>query len=237
MVRHDRFAGKSMRHAQQRGAGSEVAARAVSGQGDVSLPSRLSRIMGAALMLAAALPLGACSGLFSKGPPATFDLTAPRGDRAGGAARGQLLVAEPSALAILDTERVVARPSSGQMAYLADVQWSDRLPRLLQSRILQTFENSSRLRAVGRPGERLTGDFQLVTDIRSFHIAATTEPVAEVEIAAKLVSDKTGRILGARVFRAVVPASATEGAPAVQAIDAAFGDVVRELVNWAAKLV
>jgi cholesterol transport system auxiliary component len=237
MVRWYRFAGKSTRRAEMREAQSAGTARApkVGGQGDVSVVRRFSRIVGATLVVA--LPLGACSGLFSKGPPATFDLTAPRGERAGGVARGQLLVAEPSALAILDTERVVARPSSGQVAYLADVQWSDRLPRLLQARILQTFENSSRLRAVGRPGERLTGDFQLVTDIRGFHISAAAEPAAEVEIAAKLVSDKTGRILGARVFRAVVPATATEGAAAVQAIDAAFGEVVRELVKWAARLV
>lgn len=206
-------------------------------QGDVSVAWRFSRIVGASLAVAAALPLGACAGLFSKGAPATFDLTAPRGERVGGAARGQLLVAEPSAVAILDTERVVARPASGQVAYLADVQWSDRLPKLLQSRILQTFENSSRLRAVGRPGERLTGDFQLVTDIRGFHLLAASEPVGEVEIAAKLVNDRTGRILGARVFRAVVPAAATEGPEAMRAIDAAFGEVARELVAWAARLV
>lgn len=207
------------------------------GQGDVSVAWRLSRSLGAMLAVAAALSVGACSSLFSKGPPATFDLTAPRGERVGSAARGLLLVAEPVALAILDTERVVARPASGQVAYLSDVQWSDRLPRLLQARIVQTFENSSRLRAVGRTGERLSGDFQLAIDIRAFQITALSEPVAEVEIAAKLVGDKTGRILGARVFRAVVPAAATEGATAVRAIDQAFGEVARELVKWAAGLV
>ena len=197
---------------------------------------RVSRSLGAMLAVVAAVSLGACSGL--KSPPATFDLTAPRGERIGGAPRGQLLVAEPVALAILDTDRVVARPATGQVAYLSDVQWSDRLPKLLQARLLQTFENSSRLRAVGRPGERLTGDFQLVTEIRAFQVtSAGAEPVAEVEIAAKLVNDRTGRIFGARIFRAAVPAADSAGPPAVNAIDQAFGDVARELVRWASGLV
>lgn len=202
----------------------------------MSVVWRCPRINGAMLAVALTLPLAACAGLFSKGAPVTYDLTAVKGARAFGSPRGQLIVAEPTALAILDSERIVARPAPAQVAYLADAQWSDRLPKLLQARIVQTFENASRLRAVGRPGERLMADYQLVTDIRAFNISAVAG-AAEVEIAAKVVADRSGRIVAARVFRAVVPASATEGPAAVAAIDAAFGDVAIELVKWAARLV
>jgi cholesterol transport system auxiliary component len=181
--------------------------------------------------------LGACAGLFSKAAPATYDLTAPRGPRVGGGVGGLLVVAEPSALAILETERIVVRPNQGQVAYLADAQWSDRLPRLLQARLLQTFENTSHLRTVGRPGERLTADYQLVTDIRAFNLGAVSGAMAEVEIAAKVVSDRSGRIVGARVFRAYVPASSTEAAAAAAALDAAFGEVAIEIVKWTVRLL
>jgi cholesterol transport system auxiliary component len=193
--------------------------------------------MGAMLACAVALPLGACASLFSKAAPATYDLTAPRGPKVGGGVGGQLLVAEPTALAILETERIVVRPNPGQVAYLADAQWSDRLPRLVQARLLQTFENSSHLRTVGRPGERLTADYQLVTDIRAFNLATVQGAVAEVEIAVKIVSDQSGRIVGARVFRAYVPASSSEGPAATAAMDAAFGEVALEVVKWAVRLV
>jgi cholesterol transport system auxiliary component len=202
----------------------------------VSVVWRCSRI--ATLALAAALPLAACGGgLFSKGAPATYDLTAARGPRAAGPVRGQLLVNEPTALAILETERIVVRPAEGQVAYLAGAQWSDRLPRLLQARLVQSFENASRLRAVGRPGERLTADYQLVTDIRAFNITATSPASAEVEIAVKLVVDRTGRILGARVFKVSIPARAAEGPDAVAALDTAFGEAAIEIVRWATGLV
>jgi cholesterol transport system auxiliary component len=157
--------------------------------------------------------------------------------RRTGSARGQLVVADPSALAVLDTDKIMVRPGPGQIAQLASGQWSDRLPRLLQARIVQSFENANRLRRVGRPGERVSADFQLMIDIRAFNIVVGAEPTAEVELSVKIVADRAGRILSAQVFRAVVPTSATDGPEAVRAIDTAFGQVATELVVWTSRVV
>lgn len=168
----------------------------------------------------------------------TYDLTAPEAPaRFGRGGRGQLIVAEPAALAILDTDRVVIRPARGQVAQLAGAQWSDRLPKLMQARVVQSLENANRLRGVGRPGDRIAADYQLVMDVRAFNIAITSEPVAEVEISAKIIADRAGRIVSARVFRASVPAASAEGPEAVRAIDEAFGRVVSEMVAWASRVV
>jgi cholesterol transport system auxiliary component len=188
--------------------------------------------------IALALCVGACGTLLGKSAPPTYDLTAPRHfPRLAHAARGLLVVPEPTALSILDTERVMVRPAVGEVTAMADAQWSDRLPKLLQARIIQSFENARRLRAVGRPGDRLNPDYQLVTDVRAFQISVASNPVAEVEISAKIVLDRAGRIAAGRVFRATVPAAATQGPAAVEALDKAFAKVVTDMIEWTARII
>jgi cholesterol transport system auxiliary component len=204
----------------------------------LSVTVRPFRVTRAASVAVLALMLGGCAAIgLGPSPPSTFDLIAPHAARIAGEARGQLVVAEPTAIAVLDTEKIVVRPAAGEVAHLAGVQWSDRLPKLLQARVVQTFENISRIKAVGRPGDRLTPDYQLVLDVRAFNIAATTEPFAEVEIGAKIITDKEGRVVAAKVFRATVPATTTEGPNAASAVNAAFGRVAIELVQWAARII
>lgn len=186
------------------------------------------------------LALAGCSGaggLLSKGPATAYNLSAAKDfpKRTHGA-RGQLVIAEPSALGPYDSEKILVRPSPGEAATLGDAQWEERLPKLLQARIVQSFENASRLRAVGRPADRIATDFVLITEVRAFEISAA-DGTAVVEIAAKIVREGSGRIMAARVIRAVVPAGATQGAGAVEALNEAFGKAARELVLWAEKVV
>jgi cholesterol transport system auxiliary component len=202
----------------------------------VRVVGRRSRGMRTAALLALALALSACGGLGGQAPP-TFDLSAPQTlTKARGSPRGQLVVVEPTALSVLNTDRIVIR-TQGEIAYLSRAQWSDRLPRLMQSRIVEGFENGSRLRAVGTPGDKLAADYQLVTEVRAFHVSVSSEPMAEVEISAKVVSDRAGRVLAAKVFRASVPAASTEGPDAVVALDEAFRRVITDLVAWASHVV
>lgn len=170
-------------------------------------------------------------------PPPTYDLTVPAVSAGGRAARGQLTIAEATTIGALDSDKIVVRPASGEIAALADAQWSDRLTKLVQARTIQAFENANRTRTVGRASDRITSDYQLLLDIRAFEISISAGPAAEVEISAKIVGDRSGRIIAGRVFHATIPASATQGAGAVAALDAAFGKVVTELVLWATKII
>lgn len=189
------------------------------------------------MVLALSLPGCAMLGLGSKEAPAAFDLTAPKPVSRVGAIRGQLVIPEPTAGAALETERIVVRPEPGQVATLGGAQWSERLPRLVQARVLQAFENSGRLRAVGRPGEGIAGDDQLVLDVRAFQLSVMPSPVGEVEIAAKIVDSQSGRIIAGRIFRASSPAAGTDGPQAVAAIDAAFRDVTAQLIRWVTSVI
>ena len=180
-----------------------------------------------ALLLAATA--AGCLGGGSAAPTA-FDLTAPRG-RQPGALLGQLVVGEPVGIQVYNSERIVVRQGSS-LTYLAGAQWTDTLPRLLQSRVIQAFENSSRIRAVGRPGERLTADRQLNLEIRAFEVD-TARAEAVVEITGKLVNDQTGKIALARTFEARVPVTVVDGPNAAASLDAALQRVLVDVVVWA----
>jgi len=176
--------------------------------------------------LGAVLFVAACS---SGAPPATFDLTAPRDGLASGRGRGLLVVAEPQALAAIDSNRIIVMTGGG-IAYLPDAQWSDRLPKLIQTRLIQTFENGRRIQAVGRPGDRLVPAAQLNSEIRTFGIDEKTGE-AVVELSVKIVNDRTGRILAGEMFSSRVP-SAAGGPAATAALDAATQNLLRDVVRW-----
>jgi cholesterol transport system auxiliary component len=181
-----------------------------------------------AMLLVAALLAGCSGGSSSR----TFDLTAPRDAGKIGGGRAALVVAEPSTVQVFDSERIIVRDQGGALSTLPGAQWADRLPRLIQTRLIQTFENSSRLGAVARPGERVLPDWQLNLDIRNFAIeSATGEAVAE--ISAKLIRDRTGRVQGARLFSARVPVGSIDPDNAAQALDRALSQVLIDIVRWA----
>lgn len=166
-------------------------------------------------------------------PPATFDLS---GSREIGKARSfsrQIAVAEPRAIAIVDSDRIVVRASDGSVSYLGGAQWADRLPRLVQTRIIQAFETVARVGSVSRPGERTVPDVVLATEFRAFEINARTGE-AVVEMTARLIDDRRGRVIAAQVFARRAPVGAIDGPDAARALDTALSAVMVDLVRWTA---
>jgi phospholipid/cholesterol/gamma-HCH transport system substrate-binding protein len=169
----------------------------------------------------------------ARGQIVSFDLTAPRTfPPLAEPVKGQIAVTEPTALMVLDTQRLIARfPSGGRAQLTGGGQWSDNLPKLVQARLIQTLENALSQTAVGRASDALTADRQLMVDIRSFDLVRSEPPVASVELAAKIVADN--RVLNARTFTATAPAASAEAAATAQALDRAFGQAATDLALWA----
>ncbi len=180
-------------------------------------------------MVLAALA-SACS---SGSVPTTFDLSAPT-SRIGGASGVQVLVAEPAALQALSTQQIVVKDASGAISTLGGGQWADNLPRLIQTRLINTFENASQLRGVSRPSSGAVGDVQLVSELRSFEIA-TPGNEAVVEISVKIVNDATGRIVNGRIFKARAPAAAVDAPNAARALDEALSAAMLDIVRWVSR--
>ena len=188
----------------------------------------------AALVAASVLP--GCAALPGGGPAPldTYDLSSAAVDTAGPRrGRMQVLVAEPTALKSLDGESVVIRPSAGSVEFLKGAQWADRLPRVVQARLVEALQATGRLGGVGKPGEGLAIDYQIVPEIRAFEVRLDGAARAEVTLYVKLLNDRNGVVRASRAFTASSPLGGASGNDAyVAALDRAFAQVVRELVPW-----
>ncbi|MFZ1813084.1 MAG: ABC-type transport auxiliary lipoprotein family protein [Rhizobiaceae bacterium] len=195
------------------------------------------RIGRAIIALCLAAILSACT---ASGPlPDTFDLSAPSDfpDLRGGT-RAQLLIVEPSALKSLDSQNIIVKASPTEIEYLGRAQWSDALPKVVQARLVEAFENTGRVRAVGKPGDGLVIDYQIVSAIRAFqaNIGSGLQE-AQVSISLKLVSDRTGKVVRTEVFDVTVPLNSTSAGAVVNALNAAFDEAARMIVRWVLKAV
>jgi cholesterol transport system auxiliary component len=187
----------------------------------------------AALLLA--LSVSACA---SSKKLDTFDLSSVSPDVSSPKKQGrQILIAAPSALKALDGENIVVRSGPNSISFLKGAQWADRLPNIVQSRLVQAFESTGRLGGVGRPGEGLAIDYQVISDIRTFNINVSSGRIAIVEIAIKILNDKNGTVRAARVFRATSPVSGEGNASYIAALDRAFDSASNDIVTWTLSVI
>jgi cholesterol transport system auxiliary component len=170
-----------------------------------------------------ALALTGCAGQRQ-----AFDLAGGAGparvDRAGGQALG---VREPLATPPTSSDRVVVREVDGSVAILPDAQWTARLPRLLQDRLIQALQR------VGVSASPVSvSPRTLAIDVCRFEIDVARN-MAVVEITARLVDANTGAAHATQSFSAEIPAPDRTGAPAVLALTQAADDAMARIAVWA----
>lgn len=187
------------------------------------------------LGLISAFALAGCSTLGLEAAPDIYDLRAPASIDVGGRSTGrQLLVADPVAVRFYATDRIVVRDSAATLAYFPGALWSDALPQLVQARLAESLERTGRARAVGRPGQGLLIDTRLVPEIRAFEIEIGEggSAVAVVDISLKVMNDSNGRILATRSFVVRVPSASDGTGDGVEALNAAMGEALGEMVRF-----
>lgn len=190
-------------------------------------------------VFSALLLLSGCIGIGGTSEPLdTFELTAPPPPAGEGRrSRSQLLITEPTALKSLDSERIVVKPTSSAVEYLAGSQWADRLPRIVQARLVEAFQLSGRVGGVGRPGEGLAIDYQVIAEIRAFEVRLEGDDRAVVELFVRVLNDRNGVVAGSRLFSQTAPVHGTGNRAFVAALDRAFVAASGEIVNWALGVV
>jgi phospholipid/cholesterol/gamma-HCH transport system substrate-binding protein len=164
----------------------------------------------------------------------TYDLRAP--PKPGPASKtiaGQLAIPEPTAVAMLQTQRMLLSPTK-EIPGFADFVWADSIPKLLQARLIESFENYDIDHAPLRTPDIGQADFQLLIDVRRFRIAADSEPAVEIGLSGRIV-DKDGKTIASRLFEDSEKLDKLEPAAAVAAFNGAFARIAKDLIAWTVK--
>lgn len=166
----------------------------------------------------------------------TYDLRAARGFAAPDkTVKGQLAIPEPTAVAMLETQRMLFSPTSDVPAF-SEFLWADAIPKLFQARLIESFENYDIAHAPLRTTDVGQADFQLLIDVRRFRIAVDSGPAAEIGLSARIL-DKDGKVVASRLFEESEKFDKVEPPAAVAAFDAAFGRLARNMIAWTVQAV
>jgi phospholipid/cholesterol/gamma-HCH transport system substrate-binding protein len=166
-------------------------------------------------------------------PRVVYDLAAPKTFPSLDKPRSPLIVADPASLLMFETRKILVRPSGNEDPTFAGAEWSDSTPKLVQEKMIQSFENAGF--AVARSSENVTADNQLFLDLRKFQLSVSGTPSADVEFGAKISAN--GRLLGSRVFECSSAPKSANAAGTVDALNEAFGKCATQLVQWTANLI
>jgi phospholipid/cholesterol/gamma-HCH transport system substrate-binding protein len=166
-------------------------------------------------------------------PPAkvTYDLRALQNEGpAGKTVNVQWTIPEPTAVAMLETQRFLFSPTQDYPGF-AEAMWADALPKLLQARLIESFENYDIAHAPLRT-DLGQAEFQLLIDLRRFRIAVDMKPIAEIGLSARIV-DKNGKTIASRLFEESEGLDKVEPPQAAEAFSAAFGRIAKNMIAWA----
>ncbi|SDM87711.1 MlaD family protein [Afipia sp. GAS231] len=144
----------------------------------------------------------------------------------------QLVMPTPTAILQLDTQRFLLAPNKDLPGF-ANAQWADSIPKMLQVKLIQSFENydisHAPLRTTDTPGTNP----QLLVDIRSFQINTDNELTAEIGFSARILN-KDGQVVASRLFQQRRRLDKPDPASAVAAFNDAFGNAATDLIAWTA---
>jgi len=147
----------------------------------------------------------------------------------------QILVDVPLAPAGLDSPRIALSRSALSIDYFADSEWTERVPLLIQTALLESFENSGAITAIDRESIGLRADFILKTEIRhfeAFYDSPNAAPEVWVAMIARLVNPTGRNIVAHASFERRERAAANDMGHVVLAFDDALGAVMGDIVVW-----
>lgn len=146
--------------------------------------------------------------------------------------REQLVLPTPTAILALDTQRFLSTPNK-ELTGFANAQWADSIPKMMQIKLIQSFENYDVAHAPLRTTDNPGTTFQLLVDLRSFQINTNSELTAEIGLSARILN-KDGQVVASHLFLQRKKLDKPDPASAVAAFDEAFGSIATELIAWTA---
>lgn len=191
----------------------------------------------AAVLAGGILALGGCSSvipgvdapaprIYDLTPKSTYPEDLPTVD-------WQLVVERPTAASSLNTPRIAVRHSLTRLDYFERAVWSDSAPALVQTRLIESFENSDRIVAIGRESMDLRSDYVLKLELREFYADLREDPTtADVHLIARLVRMPEREIVDWTSESYEMAADGDSMVDIVAAFDEALGKAMKRVVIW-----
>ena len=146
--------------------------------------------------------------------------------------REQLVMPTPTAILRLDTQRFLLTPNK-ELPEFTNAQWADSIPKMMQVKLIQSFENYDLAHAPLRSTDNPGTNSQLVIDLRSFQINTDSEWTAEIGFSARILN-KDGQVVASSLFQQRRKLEKPDPASAVAAFNGAFASIATELITWTA---
>jgi cholesterol transport system auxiliary component len=194
-----------------------------------------------AILLAIAFATAGCTlegMLGTSGPPPSLYVLTPKStfDPDLPFVEAQLVVEVPIASEGLNTHRIALRDGPLTLDFFASARWTERAPQMVQTLLVESFENTGKIVSVARQGVDLRADYVLKTELREFQAEYEGvdghDPDIWVRLNAKIVRMPARVIVASQTFESRFPAAGQSMTDVVHAFDEALNKVLKKTVTW-----
>ena len=183
------------------------------------------------------VPLAGCSALMNSAPPQMYRLDPADLDPAvSPVRRGTLAIGMPSAPENLDSDRIALTRGAARFDYYADSTWTDRVPAMLRTLLVEAFEVDGRLANVWTDQDAIVPGYLLQTAVRAFTArydsAAVQPPMVQVSLDVRLLQMPQQQTTGRDLVTEQQIAARNDLGSVVQAFDVATGRALNRCVAF-----
>ena len=167
--------------------------------------------------------------LYALTPKTTFPADLPDLDRA------VLRIETPTAAAGLNTTRIALKPTPTRLQYYAGATWIEVLPVMAQNLVIESFESTGSVEALGPSATGGQADWALriyIRELQAEYDDTDAPPLVRARLQARLLRMPRREEAAFANFATEEPASSTRLDDVVLAMDAALGATMKNLVEW-----
>ena len=171
--------------------------------------------------------------------PVYYELTPSQDTLTAAGIPWTIYIEEPSMAQSLRRERIAVKPDRDRLEYLADAQWSDRVPDLIRRFVAESLESSGHVNAIAAESLDLPTEYRLRMDVRDFEAAYYPDPQrpdVNIRFAVMLVRTAPVEIVASQTFSTSVAARDGEAVSVVAAFNQAMNRVTQDMAGWIAGL-
>lgn len=190
-----------------------------------------------AFFLIALSALSGCITLIDEPPSiTTYALQADaKPDASWPTVKWSLTVVRPNSNGFLDSNRISVRPNAYELQVYQGANWLDSLPDLIQTNLVESFENSGKIKSVSRQNSGVPAEVALLLDIRKFESVYTDGqkiPIVQIQIHAKVVEYPSNRVISSKTFSNEATPASKDIVDVVQAFETGLTTINQEMVGW-----